>query len=167
MKILKTDRLILNQFELTDSKFILKLVNAPNWIEFIGDRDIKTEIDAEEYLINGPLKSYTDFGFGLWQISIKETKTPIGMCGLLKRDYLDHPDIGFAILPEYERNGYSYEAAKATLNFAKNNLKLKSILAITTEENIKSKNLLNKLGLNEITKIKPNKDLNELLVFST
>ena len=93
--IFETERLRLRKFTFDDTKFIIELLNSPGWIEFIGDRNVKTEDQAAAYLQNGPMKSYVQNGFGL---SMVETKAghPIGMCGILKRDTLDNPDIGFA-----------------------------------------------------------------------
>ncbi|SMC83657.1 GNAT family N-acetyltransferase [Cellulophaga tyrosinoxydans] len=167
MKILDTTRLTLREFILTDTNFILDLVNAPNWLKFIGNRGIKTNKEAEEYLLTGPLKSYATHGYGLWLVALKNTNIPIGMCGFLKRDYLKNPDIGFAILPDYEGLGYTYEAAIAAIHYGKNNLKLNPILGITTEDNYKSRNLLEKIGLSEVDTIKLEPDQKELLVFST
>jgi RimJ/RimL family protein N-acetyltransferase len=145
--ILVTERLRLREFTLDDSSFILELVNTPSWIQYIGDRKIRTPGLAEEYIEENLQKSYSKNGFGLWLMELKETKTPIGMCGLVNRESLDDVDIGFALLPKYERNGYTYEAAKATLAYAKETLKIDKIVAITSNNNIASIGLLNKIGL--------------------
>lgn len=112
--ILTTDRLVLRQFSLSDTAFILELLNSPGWINFIGDRGIRTEKDAEEYLLNGPMKSYQKNGFGLAMIALKESGEGIGMCGLIKRESLADVDIGYALLPAYTGQGYAYEIAAAT-----------------------------------------------------
>ena len=77
----------------------------------------------------------------------KETSEPIGMCGLVNRESLENVDIGFALLPIYKRTGYTYEAAKATLTYAKETLQIEKIVAITDSENVASIKLLNKIGL--------------------
>ncbi|WP_109301456.1 GNAT family N-acetyltransferase [Aquimarina sp. AU474] len=145
--ILNTQRLSLREFDLHDSEFILKLVNSENWLQFIGDKGVRTDNDAKDYLKNGPLKSYKENGYGLWLVAIKESQTPIGMCGLVNRATLDHTDIGFAMLPNYMGQGYGYEIANATMNFAKNSLNLKKVIAITDPNNHASIKLLNKIGL--------------------
>ncbi|WP_394974910.1 GNAT family N-acetyltransferase [uncultured Croceitalea sp.] len=147
MKILSTKRLLLEEAILNDAPFILELVNSPNWLAFIGDRGIHTLADAKKYIQESLIYSYQENGFGLYKVSLKSTSTPIGICGFLKRDYLDKPDIGFATLPKYEGKGYTYEAAKAIIQYGLNYLNLETILAITTKANIKSKKLLIKLGL--------------------
>ena len=145
--ILETERLLLRQFSITDTTFIIELVNSPGWLAFIGDRNIKTEKEAVEYLRNGPLKSYEVNGFGLSLVEMKNDMTPIGMCGILKRDSLENPDIGFAFLPEYMGRGFAFEIANATMTYAKNILKLPVILAITVPGNKRSIKLLEKIGL--------------------
>ena len=108
---LETDRLTIRQLTLADAPFIVELVNTPGWLRFIGERNIKTSEQAENYLKNGPMASYAQNGFGLYGVELKSEKTPIGMCGLIKRETLPDPDIGFAILPEFTGSGFAFEAA--------------------------------------------------------
>ena len=147
MIIKQTERLIIEHFTPDDDTFILALLNTPSWIAFIGDRSIKTKEDAGRYLKDRLIKSYTDKGFGFYITRLKSNNEPIGTCGLVKRDSLDIIDIGFAFLPEYEGKGYGYESSDAILTFAKNELKLLRIAAITNKENERSIGLLKKLGL--------------------
>lgn len=145
--ILETERLSLREFNTTDATFIIQLLNSKGWLKFIGDRHIKTLEQAENYLTNGPMKSYSVNGFGLSMVELKNTHTPIGMCGLIKRDNLPDIDIGFAFLEEFMGNGYAFEIAQATINFAKENLQKETILAITIPTNVRSINLLKKIGM--------------------
>lgn len=145
--LLETERLILRQLTLTDTPFIIELLNTEGWIKYIGDRNVKTADQAREYLINGPIKSYADNGFALGLVLLKANSSPIGMCGLLKRTYLLYPDIGYAFLPQYTGNGYAIEIATAILNHAFTQLKKEKILAITLPENTASVKLLEKLGM--------------------
>jgi RimJ/RimL family protein N-acetyltransferase len=164
--IFETERLILREFNIHDSKFIIELLNSPGWLKFIGDRNIKTEEDARVYLQNGPLKSYEINGYGLSLVVLKGTQTPIGMCGIINRSDLDHPDIGFAFLPEFTGKGYAYEIANATMIHAKDVLKIPTILGITVAYNKSSIALLNKIGLKfKHTFFMPD-DKEELMLFS-
>ncbi len=164
--IIETERLILREFTFDDTKFILDLLNSPGWLEFIGDRNVKTENDAKEYLQNGPMKSYSENGFGLSMVELKSTKIPIGMCGILRRDSLEHPDIGFAFLPEFTGKGYAFEIANATIAFAKNKLKIKTIHAITLPRNKTSIKLLTKIGMKFVKPIFLPNDKDELMLYS-
>ncbi|MGH1384110.1 GNAT family N-acetyltransferase [Kordia sp.] len=145
--ILETDRVRLREFSLKDADFVLQLVNTPSWIQFIGDRNIHTLEAAQEYIEISLQKSYAENGFGLWLMELKESSTSIGMCGLVNRDSLDDVDIGFALLPDYSRKGYTFEAAKATLTHAAKELQIAKVVAITDTNNVASIGLLNKIGL--------------------
>jgi RimJ/RimL family protein N-acetyltransferase len=118
----------------------------PSWLQYIGDRGVKTLRDAEQYIINGPMTSYEKFGFGLYLVVLKDTLEPAGMCGLLKRDTLDNPDIGFAFLQKFTGRGYAFESASEVLSYGKNVLELSRVLAITTKDNTSSIKLLDRLG---------------------
>lgn len=148
MVILQTDRLTLSTLSAGDAPFILELLNTPNWLRYIGDRGVFTREGAEDYIQQGPQKSYAQFGFGLWRVARREDNVPLGLCGLLKRDTLDHPDIGFAFLPAFEGQGFAFESSHAVLTYAATTLQLTRIIAITTEENHRSLSLLKRLGLN-------------------
>jgi len=165
--ILETERLEFHLLSLADVEFIIELLNTPGWLKYIGDRGIKTTADATDYIMMGPMTSYQNNGFGLWLIKLKGTNTSIGLCGLIKRDYLDDVDIGYAFLPEYFGKGYAYEAAKATLDLAKSEYHLKRIVAITSKDNERSIALLEKLGMHFEKLIFIPNDPEELKFFAT
>lgn len=168
MIILETERLQLCQFSLDDAAFIVQLLNSPGWLQFIGDRKIRNEDDARQYLQNVPMTQYAKHGFGLWLVRLKNDHTPIGMCGLIRRDTLDDVDIGFALLPEYAGKGYAYEAAAATLAFAREQLNFKRLLAITNTDNASSVRLLEKIGLKYEKNLRlPGEDADVLLFSAT
>lgn len=146
MQILETERLVLRHLEPGDATFILRLLNEPSFIENIGDRGVRNLEDAERYIENGPRASYDRFGFGLFLVELKSSGDPLGICGLLKRDALEVPDIGFAFVPEFWSQGYAIEAASATFAWARDTLGIKRLAAITSPNNDKSIRLLEKLG---------------------
>ena len=164
--IVETERLHIEKANLADDSFFIRLMNSPNWLAFIGDRGINSKNEARNYIQKSLLDSYKTHGYGLYKIALKKTGTPIGICGFVKREYLQHADIGFAVLPEYEGYGYAYEAAKAVLEYGTIHLKLHPILAVTTAENLRSRTLLHKIGLREIDTIKPSESTTEFLLFS-
>jgi RimJ/RimL family protein N-acetyltransferase len=147
MTVLETERLILRHFNLDDAPFVLTLLNEPSFLQYIGDKKVRTLDDARQYIINGPRASYERHGFGLYRVELAGSNTPIGMCGLLKRDELPDPDIGFAFLPDYWNKGFAFEAATAVLTHAREQLKLHRVLAIVNPDNDASIKLLEKLGL--------------------
>ena len=166
MSIAETNRLIISELSLEDAPFFLKLVNTPNWIKYIGDRNVKTVKEAEDYLLNGTLKSYEEFGFGFYKLHHKEENKTIGTCGLIKREQLEAVDLGFAFLPEFEGKGFGYEAALAIITLAKKRFHLKKLLAITLPMNSSSIKLLHKLGFIYQKSVKPFDDDEELLLFA-
>ena len=146
MEMIESERLFLRPLTLEDVKFIIQLLNTDEFIKYIGDRNVKTIEEAENYLLNGPLKSYETNGFGLSLVELKTARIPIGMCGLLKRDYLDHPDIGFAFLPDYTGKGYAYEIVKEIIHYGLQRLQIEKILAIVLPGNSPSIKLLERAG---------------------
>lgn len=146
MPNIESGRLKLPLFALNDAPFILRLLNEPSFLLHIGDKGVRDLEGAKGYLTNGPLASYARHGHGLMAVVLKATGEPIGMCGLLKRDNLDHPDLGYAFLPEFWSKGYAAEAAKATLDHGVKTLGFQTILAIVSQDNAASIRLLEKLS---------------------
>ena len=144
--ILETERLTLRQLIPGDAPFIFQLVNEPSFIENIGDRNVRSEEDAVRYIKEGPMASYERYGYGLYKVELRQTSTPIGICGPLKRETLEYPDIGFAFLPPFWGQGYALESSAAVMNYSREVLGLKNIAAITTPTNEPSIKLLAKLG---------------------
>ena len=163
---LTTDRLILRELTIEDAPFILRLLNEPSFIHFIGDKGVHDIEGARQYILNGPVASYRKHGFGLYLVNRKTDGLSLGMCGLLKRDSLSHVDIGFAFLPEFWNKGYAFESASAVMNYGKDVLKLTRIVAITNKDNDSSAKLLEKLGLRFDRLIKLSSDQDETRLFS-
>jgi RimJ/RimL family protein N-acetyltransferase len=166
MIVTESQRLRIEKATTSDAPFLFKLMNSLNWIEFIGDRNIKSEQAASDYIQHNLINSYERNGYGLYKMILTTDNEPIGLCGFIKRDYLDHADIGFAILPEHEGKGYTYEALMAVMEYGKRELKLNPILAITTNDNVKSRHLLNKIGLVTQGTIKPIGREEDFMLFS-
>ncbi len=154
MSVLRTPRLDLREFTLEDADFALELLNEPGFLRFIGDKGVRTSSQAREYLEKGPIDSYRRNGFGLYAVCLREEGTatpcgaqPLGMCGLVKRDQLGDPDIGFAFSSRHWGNGYAVEAAAAVLEHGTGTLALPRIVAITSLDNWASIRVLEKIGL--------------------
>jgi RimJ/RimL family protein N-acetyltransferase len=146
MKVLETQRLYIRWLDTDDADFVFELLNSPSWIQFIGDRGIRTIEDARNYILNGPMDAYSKLGFGLYAVELKNSSTAIGICGLLKRDSLDDVDIGYAFLSRFWGQGYAYEAAHAIVEYGRTQLQLNRLVAITSVDNSSSVRLLDKLG---------------------
>ncbi len=146
-RILETKRLWLSRLTEADCAFLLELLNQPSFLRFIGDKQVRNEDDAKRYLRDGPDAMFGRYGFCLYRMALKDSDTPIGMCGLLKREQLEAPDIGFAVLTAYEGKGYTYEAAQAVLQYSFETLAVERVLGIANQDNVGSHRLLEKLGL--------------------
>lgn len=150
--IIATERLTLREFAMEDAQFIIDLLNSEGWLRFIGERNVKTIADAQNYLQNGPMQLYQKHGFGLWLVALKD-QTPVGMCGILKRDALDLPDLGFCLLPEFQGKGFAHESAQAAIKAGQDIFGIGKLCAITLPENQASICLLEKLGFGLTGKI--------------
>jgi RimJ/RimL family protein N-acetyltransferase len=143
--VIQTPRVDLRELDLDDAEYILELLNEPGFIRFIGDKGVRTLADARDYLLQGPMDSYVRNGFGLFAACLRNG-TPIGMCGLVKREGLDDPDVGFAFLSRFWSKGYAVESAGAVLAYAIEALHLRRIVAITSPDNWSSIAVLEKIG---------------------
>jgi ribosomal-protein-alanine N-acetyltransferase len=159
MIVCETPRLRLRHLTSHDAAFILELLNEPEFIRNIGDRGVRTLEDAKRYIQTGPVTGYSRNGLGLYRVELQADATPIGVCGLLKRDYLQDVDVGFALSAEFRGRGYAFEAAVAVLRHGHEVLGLGRIVAITSPENHASIKLLQRLGLRfERTLLAPDVD---------
>lgn len=145
--ILETTRLTLRRLSPDDAGFIFELVNEPAFLRYIGDKGVRTLDDARSYILNGPVASYHRHGFGLYLVQHKADAVPVGMCGLVKRDGLKDPDVGYAFLEHYWGKGYASESVEAVLAYGRDVLGLKRIVAITAPDNHASIRVLEKMGL--------------------
>ncbi|MEL6302244.1 MAG: GNAT family N-acetyltransferase [Pseudomonadota bacterium] len=136
--------LTLRKLTLADAPFIVRLLNEPSWLQYIGDRKVRTKADAEGYLKDGPLAMYKQHGFGLYLVEYEGQ--PAGLCGLLTRETLPQPDLGFALLPEFAGRGIAFEASRIVLKAASEQFVLNSVCAITRPDNQRSISLLGRLG---------------------
>jgi RimJ/RimL family protein N-acetyltransferase len=149
-----------------DAPFILALLNDPDFIRNIGDRNVRTPDDARRYIEAGPMASYARHGFGLCLVQTIDGAEPIGICGVLKRDELPEPDIGFAFLPAYRSQGYAREAATAVLTHARAVLRLPRLLAFVNPDNGPSIRLLERLGFRFERMIRLNNRTVDLKLFA-
>ncbi|HIG43306.1 MAG: GNAT family N-acetyltransferase [bacterium] len=147
MEITRSTRLIIRTLDLDDAAFILELYNTEGFLRFISDRQIRNLRDAKAFLRLGPMKMYEKRGLGMYMVELRDGSIPLGVCGLLQRDYLDDVDLGYGFLPGFQGSGYALEAAMATVAVAKSRFGLDKLLAIVDAQNERSIALLLKLGM--------------------
>jgi RimJ/RimL family protein N-acetyltransferase len=144
---LETARLSLRRLTADDAAFVVALYNEPSFLEHIGDRGVRNVEDARRFLREGPMAMYARHGFGLWHVARRADGVGIGMCGLLKRDDLSDPDIGYAFFPAFWGQGYAFEAVSATLGHGARAFGLRRVLAVVSPANQGSIRVLEKAGM--------------------
>jgi ribosomal-protein-alanine N-acetyltransferase len=149
VNVIETERLTLRWMTVEDADVILELLNDPDWLRYIGDRGVRTRADAEAYILTGMIANYERCGYGFYMVERKPDGAPMGMCGLVKRDFLADVDLGFAFLPAFRIQGYAYESAAAVMDYARDTLELRRLVAITSLDNERSGRLLEKLGFRQ------------------
>jgi [ribosomal protein S5]-alanine N-acetyltransferase len=166
--IVLTPQLLLREFDAEhDAAFLLELLHTPGWLSYIGDRKVETIEQAAAYISNRLSPSYTQYGFGMWLVILRSTQQAIGMCGLVRRSFIDSIDIGFALLPIYEGKGYAYEAAQACMQLAFDVFNTEVVSAYTVPHNKASIKLINKLGLQFATQhTEPDNDIVNIYTLS-
>ena len=145
--IAETERLILRRMTLDDAPFMLETLNEPSFIRFVADRGVRTLDDAADYIRTKIMPSYEQFGFGFYVVELKESGTPIGVCGIVKRETMDDVDIGYSMLDRFAGHGYAFEAAAAVMEHGRTVHNLKRIVGMTAPDNHRSIRLLERLGL--------------------
>lgn len=144
--IAETERLHIRELDSAlDAEFIFSLLNTPKFLQFIGDRGVRSTSEATEFINDRYRQSYRDHGYGLWAVTLLDG-TQVGICGFVCRPHLDSPDLGFAFLPQHERQGYGFESASAVMKYGREILGFNRVLAITSQDNDASGKLLEKLG---------------------
>ncbi|CAM3313837.1 GNAT family N-acetyltransferase [Zobellia roscoffensis] len=161
-----TDRLELRATSQDDADFIYQLLNSPNWLDYIGDRKIYSKAHAEAYINTKIIPQFKRLGFGNYTIIRKSDRAKIGSCGLYDREGLSNIDIGYALLPEYAKKGYAFEAALKLKEMAFSTFQLEKLCAITSKDNISSQKLLSKLGLESKETITLPGDTIELMLYT-
>lgn len=165
-KTYETERLLLKPTSLEDASFLLELLNTPKWLEYIGDRKVHTVEDAKEYIKTRMLPQLSKLGYSNNTLIRKSDNSKVGICGLYNRKGVDGVDIGFALLPKYEKKGYAFESSNKLIHVAFNELEQTQVNAITKENNLSSQILLGKLGLTFRGTTKLFEEDEELLLYS-
>ncbi len=159
MKPIETKRLILRPVDAErDAAFVLRMLNEPDYIANVTDRNVRTLAAAKDYIREKFLPGHERYGVGYCvvflrpgatarQVELKSSGTPVGSCGLMKRDTMEDFDIGYSTLTQYAGNGYAFEAAWAMMEYGRRELGLKRIIGFTSPTNAKSTHLLEKLRL--------------------
>jgi len=163
---IETERVRIRALTIIDAGFMMQLMNTPTWIKNIGNRNVNDKTTASNYIANNIINSYNINGFGLFLVILKRDNQSAGICGIVKREGLITPDLGFALMPKYEGKGIATEASKAVVKYAKESLQLSQLAGITKPENIASIRVLEKVGMEFKQMIQLPKDPNLFSLFT-
>lgn len=164
-KTYETERLWLRPANADDAQFTHRLFNTMEFLQYVGDRKLYSEEDVLDYLKSRAFPQIEQFGYGSYTVMLKNDGRKIGSCGLYHREGVRGVDIGFAFLPEFCGQGYAYEAATAVLDAGFTDFGLKEISALTVQDNVASRKLIEKLGLTFLKKTFIPNDPEELLFY--
>lgn len=167
MPTIDTERLTIRELTAGDAGFILELLNEPGFLGGIGDRGVRDLDGALRYIQDGPAASYARHGYGLWRVELRDSGEPVGMCGLLRRDTLPEPDLGYAFLQRHWQRGYAVEAGAAVLRYARETLALPRVLAIVNPDNAASVKVLERLGMQAQGTIRLGAENRDVRLFAT
>jgi len=149
MEVLRTERLRLRWFTLDDAPQLLELLNEPGWISNISDPGVRDLAQARDWMQGRLLDHYWQLGHGFWAVERLADGEFLGLCGVFKRDALEHPDVGYALLERHHGQGYAREAAAASLRYAHEVLGLDCVQAIIAPHNEASARVLLAIGMQE------------------
>jgi RimJ/RimL family protein N-acetyltransferase len=154
--IVETARLRLRRLTVDDAAFVLKLVTDPAFFANIGDKGVRDLEDARRFILSGPWAAGQPPGHGQFLVERKEDGAALGVCGILHRANLGLTDVGCAFLSSYRRQGYATEAALAVIAYARRELGVEEIVALTASHNVASIRLLESLGFRYRRTVKMN-----------
>ena len=166
LNVIETERLNLREVTEADAPFVLELLNDPDFIRNVADRGVRTLEEARRYVAEKFVEGYRREGFGFWLVEPKESGTPAGVCGLVKRDALPGVDVGYAFLPPFRSKGYASESASAVISYARDTLGLGRLYAIVNPENSASVRVLEKLGMRFERMVRLSDDEPEIKLFA-
>lgn len=165
MNVIETGRLALRWLEADDADFVRELMNDPGWLHYIGDRGIRSVDDARRYIDERLRAQCIRLGYGLNRVALRTSDTPVGICGLVRRDWLDVADLGYAFLPQFRGQGYATEAATNVLEHARSALGFERVAAIVSPDHLDSIRVLERVGMSFERRLKPPDESREVCVY--
>ena len=105
--------------------------------------------DETQQWLDKQIARYKKYGFGLWEVILKETDEMIGQCGLSMQLWNGEEvlEIGYLFQKNYWHKGYAIEAAKACKDYAFQKLKANEVCSIIRDTNKPSQNVALRNGM--------------------
>lgn len=141
--VLTTERLEIRRFSMTDAAECFSFMSDEQGMQLDGCKPFSAMDDA--YWERMKLFQQRE---GQYVIVLKKTNEVIGTLHVFNDDSraVETKEIGYAISPAHQRQGYAYEAISAFLLLLQRELLLDLVVAGVLPENIPSIRLLEKLG---------------------
>lgn len=149
MDVLKTARLRLRWFRQSDAAFVRGLLNEPAWIENIYDAQVRTDEQAAVWIRERLEARYWLLGYGFWAVERLEDGELLGLAGVIHREGLPHPDIGYGFPARFWGHGYAREAAAGTFDYCRQVLGMRHVMGTTAPENHSSGRVLLAIGMTD------------------
>ena len=145
---LRTNRLWLRLWRDTDREAFARLNSDPRVMEYFPATLSRQESDA---LAEASQAHLAQVGWGLWAVDIPNVAPFAGFIGLASPRFHAHftpcTEIGWRLAPEFWGRGYATEGARAVLAFAFQALELDEIVSFTTETNLPSRRVMERIGM--------------------
>lgn len=150
---LETKRLNLRRLSLADAPAIYKLRSEPEVARLTGKEPFTSIHDAIVY-IQKIERLFQDNACVFWAISYKGESSLIGAICFWNYDKEnDSIEIGYELLPEFQKKGIMAEGLSAVINFGFETMGAASIIAFPSAQNPASINILEKLNFKLVSEI--------------
>lgn len=143
--IVHTQRLVLEPVGLDDcDDLYASVVSQDSVVRWLSSGQAESR-DAAVAMCRRHVAHWTQHGYGDFAVRVSTTRGFLGRVGLRNRPNFG-VDLGFAISPAAEGQGFAYEAGRACLDLAFNRLQLPEVHAFALPDNVRSIALLKRLG---------------------
>jgi ribosomal-protein-alanine N-acetyltransferase len=144
--IIETERLILRPFQLGDEEALFAMNTHPDVIRYAGNTPFASLEMARDTLTNVIFKDYEVRGYGRFALVLKETGNVVGFSGVKYIADIEETELGYRLMPEHWGKGLATESAVASIDFARDTLGLKRLVALVHPDNHGSSKVVGKLG---------------------
>lgn len=143
---LATERLVLRPPKIEDHDFLIQVYKNPAVMEHINFQGRPDSSEQAEARFRRLLHHWEEHAYGMFFLERKDTGRPVGYCGLRLLSPDDNPELGYIIDQPHWGLGLATEAGRQAVRFARDQMHLPGLIALTSPENEASQNILFKLG---------------------
>lgn len=145
---IKTQRLLLRQWNDSDLAALTTMNQDPKVMEFIGP--VISEADSQA-MIERARRNWQEHGYGRFAVEISETSELIGFIGLAQCKFESHftpaVEIGWRLAHRFWNLGYATEGAMAVASWAFDDREINEIVSFSSVLNLSSRRVMEKIGM--------------------